>query len=185
MSFYHRFLQIQAYKHDGSFHRLWSHGLVVRDDEDYIVEISPRVRVIESNDHVWHSKDLGIFILSKKDWFNTIATRVENGIRFYVNIASPSIIEKDIIKFVDYDLDLKIYPDGGTKVLDKNEFKMHCDKYQYPLNLQEILKRSLDRVSEMAKNKVEPFNEETINKYIKDYEDFCARRELKDKKELR
>ena len=185
MSYYHRFLQIQAYKHDGSFHRLWSHGLVVRDDEDYVVEVASRVRVIESNNHVWHTKDLGVFILSKKHWFNTIATVLENGIRFYINIASPSIIDKGLIKFIDYDLDLKVFPDGFTKVLDKNEFKAHCEQYNYSEQLQKLLEHALDETSKKVTNKEEPFNEETINKYLKDYQDFLAKQEMKDKQQPR
>lgn len=183
MSYYHRFLQIQAYKHDGSFHRLWSHGLVVRDDEDYIVEVASRVRVIESNNHVWHTKELGVFILSKKEWFNTIATVLENGIRFYINIASPSIIDKGFIKFIDYDLDLKVFPDGFMKVLDKNEFKAHCEQYQYSEDLQKVLYGALDKTRAKVANKEDPFNEESVKKYIKDYEDFVAKQEAKDKQE--
>lgn len=183
MSYYHRFLQIQAYKHDGSFHRLWSHGLVVRDDEDYVVEVASRVRVIESNNHVWHTKDLGVFILSKKEWFNTIATIVDNGVRFYINIASPAIIDKGFIKFIDYDLDLKAFPDGFTKVLDMNEFKAHCDQYQYPEELQNMLRHVLDSMNKKIANKEEPFNEETVNKYLKDYEDFVSKQVEQDKQE--
>ena len=181
MSNYHRFLQIQAYTHDGSFHRLWSHGLVVRDDDDYIIEVARRVRVVESNNHVWHTKDLGVFILSKKNWFNTIATIQDNGIKFYINIASPSIIENGFIKFIDYDLDLKVFPDGFTKVLDVNEFKAHCAQYGYSEDLQKILYHALDETSKKVNNKEEPFTEEFVNKYLKDYNDFVANQELKDK----
>ena len=183
MSYYHRFLQIQAYKHDGSFHRLWSHGLVVRDDEDYVVAVASRVRVVESNNHVWHTKDLGVFILSKKEWFNAIATVLDNGIRFYINIASPAIIDNGFIKFIDYDLDLKAFPDGFTKVLDKNEFKAHCDEYQYSEDLQKVLRHALDTISQKVANKENPFNETTVKKYLQDYQDFVAKQELKDKKE--
>lgn len=185
MSNYHRFLQVQAYKHDGSFHRLWSHGLVVWDDENYIVEVSNRVRVIESNNHVWHTKEAAAFIFSKKEWFNVIATQVEGGIRYYINIASPSIVENGFIKFIDYDLDLKIFPDGFIKVLDVNEFKAHCEQYSYSEELKTVLNNTLTKVSEMAKNKVAPFNEETIKKAFEDFNQYITNLELKDKTKQR
>lgn len=182
MSNYHRFLQIQAYKHDGSFHRLWSHGLVVRDDEDYIVEVSTRVRVIESNNHVWHTKEKGVFICSKKQWFNTIATIQENGIRFYINIASPSIVDQGFIKFIDYDLDVKAFPDGFIKELDKNEFKFHAKQLNYSEDLQKVLLDSFKQVQTMIQEKKEPFNEETVTRYLNDYDEFVNSQANKDHK---
>ena len=35
------------------------------------------------------------------------------------NIASPYIIEEGTIKYIDYDLDLRVFPDGSFKVLDR------------------------------------------------------------------
>ncbi|MCQ2792190.1 MAG: DUF402 domain-containing protein [Bacilli bacterium] len=185
MSYYHRFLQIQAYKHDGSFHRLWSHGLVVRDDEDYIVEVSNRVRVIEANNHVWHTKEKAAFIFSKKEWFNVIVTHQDNGIRFYVNIASPTIVDQGIIKFIDYDLDVKAFPDGYIKELDKNEFNFHAKQYNYSNELQEVLTKVFHRVEEMIKNKVDPFNESTINQYFENFDNFVNQQVERDKQKQR
>lgn len=182
MSNYHHFLQIQAYKHDGSFHRLWSHGLVVRDDEDYIVEVSSRVRVIESNNHVWHTKEKGVFICSKKKWFNAIATIQPNGVRFYVNIASPTIIDQGFIKFIDYDLDLKAFPDGFIKELDKNEFNFHAKQLNYSEDLQKVLLNAFHEVEAMVKEKIEPFNEETVTRYLNDYDEFVKAQKERDQK---
>ena len=181
MSLYHHFMQVQAYKHDGSFHRLWSHGLVVRDDEDYVVIVSNRVRVIESDDHFWHTKEKAVFIFSKKEWFNVIVTFLETGVRYYVNIASPTIIDKGFIKFIDYDLDLKAFPDGFTKVLDVNEFNDHCNKYGYSEELKKILKKSLDHAIKKFKNKEEPYQEDLIKKYMADYDEFVANQERNNK----
>lgn len=182
-SLYHRFIQVQAYKHDGSFHRCWSHGFVVRDDEDFIVIVSNRARVIESNNRSWHTKEKAAFIFSKKEWFNAIATFLEDGIRFYVNIASPSIIDKGFIKFIDYDLDLKLFPNGYTKVLDVNEFNSHCEKYGYSEDLKKILKNSLNENIEKFKNKLDPYKEEDIHKYIEDFDRYVDRqKEIDDQK---
>ena len=124
MSLYHRFIQVQAYKHDGSFHRMWSHAFVVRDDEEYLVVVSNRARVIESDEHRWHTREKAAFIFSKKEWFNTIASFREDGLHFYVNLASPAIVDHNLIKFIDYDLDIKGFPNGYQKVLDINEEKL-------------------------------------------------------------
>lgn len=181
MSYYHRFIQIQAYKHDGSFHRLWSHGFVVRDDEDYIVVASNRARIIESNDHTWHTKERAVFIFSKKEWFNTIVTFREDGIHYYVNIASPSIVDKGFIKFIDYDLDVKGFPSGFVKVLDVNEFNAHCKKYNYSDELKDVLKKMLEETIDKINKKENPYNEETVNNYWNNFETYFKNQETSDR----
>lgn len=184
MSLYHHFIQVQAYKHDGSFHRIWSHGFVVRDDNEYIVIVSNRARVVESNEHRWHTKEKAVFIFSKTEWFNTIATIREDGLHFYVNIASPAIIDKGFIKFVDYDLDIKSFPNGFTKVLDINEFNAHCEKYGYSNELKDILKVTLETHLKKLANKEEPYQQELIDRYLLDFDDYVAKQaEIKPKKQ--
>ncbi len=183
MSLYHQYIQIQAYKHDGSFHRLWSHGFVVCDNDDFIAVASNRVRVIEADDHSWHTKEKAVFIFSKKEWFNVIATFREDGIHYYVNVASPAVIDKEFIKFIDYDLDIKGFPNGFTKVLDINEFKSHCDKYGYSDDLKKVLENALKENEEKIKNKIYPFDDEAMKKYITDFDNYVARqKEIDDAK---
>ena len=76
-----------------------------------------------------------------------------------------------------------MFPDGFSKVLDSNEFKAHCEQYHYSEDLQKILRSALEKIRNKVANKEDPFNEVTVKNYLKDYEDFVAKQELKDKKE--
>ena len=44
-----RWLGIQCFKHDGTVHRTWDRGLVLENNEDFIVIATKRAKVIESN----------------------------------------------------------------------------------------------------------------------------------------
>jgi uncharacterized protein len=46
----------------------------------------------------------------------------DTGINYYCNIASPFIMEQKTIKYIDYDLDIKVFADGSYKILDLKEF---------------------------------------------------------------
>lgn len=48
-----------------------------------------------------------------------------NGIFYYCNIASPYVIDEGILKYIDYDLDLRVFNDGAFKILDRNEYNYH------------------------------------------------------------
>ena len=51
-----------------------------------------------------------------------------NGVYYYCNIASPYIIDGKAIKYIDYDLDLRVFADGSFKVLDRGEYNYHKNK---------------------------------------------------------
>ena len=42
-----------------------------------------------------------------------------SGIYYYCNLASPTIYDGEAIKNIDYDLDVKLYPDRTYQVLDE------------------------------------------------------------------
>ena len=165
-----KWIIIQAYKKNEELHRQWTHSYVLRDDEDYFVLASIRAAVVESDGRKWHTKEPAIFILSKKNWFNVIAMLKENGICYYVNIASPAIFDKNFIKYIDYDLDVKLYEDGTTRLLDVSEYKKHADEQGYSEDIKEILQSSVDKVYNMINKKEFPFVDEEILTYYKKFE---------------
>ena len=161
----HKWVIIQAYKHNEELHRQWSHSYVLVDDENYYVLVSIRAAVVESDGRKWHTKEPAIFVLSKKKWFNVIAMLKENGICYYVNIASPAIYDKGYIKYIDYDLDIKLYEDGTTRLLDVSEYKKHADEQGYSEEIKTILQSSVDKVYGMINKKEFPFIDQEIQKY--------------------
>lgn len=161
----HKWVIIQAYKHNEELHREWSHSYVLEDNEDYFVAASIRASVVESDGRKWHTKEPAIFILSKKHWFNVIAMLKEGGVGYYVNIASPSIYDKGFIKYIDYDLDIKLYGDGTVKLLDVSEYRKHAIEQNYPDEIREILEKSVDNIYDMINNKKFPFVDEKIEEY--------------------
>ena len=82
-------------------------------------------------------------------WFNIIAQLKTNGIFYYCNIASPYVIDENIIKYIDYDLDLRVFPDGAFKVLDRNEYNYHSRIMKYPKEIDKILKQELSKIDEL------------------------------------
>ena len=80
----------------------------------------------------------------KHQWFNIIAQLKKDGISFYCNIATPFIIEDGTIKYIDYDLDLRIFPSGEYKILDKLEYQYHQRLMNYSDDLNKVIVRAMD-----------------------------------------
>lgn len=160
-----RWRKVQAYKHDGLLHRQWSPAFLVEENEDRWVLASRASMVTESDGRKWVTKEKAIFILYKKKWMNVIAMfKSEKDICYYVNIASPAIYDKGYLKYIDYDLDVKLYPDGVERTLDEGEFARHVQTYGYPEELQRAIAKSMEEVKRMISNHEIPFQDEEIRR---------------------
>ena len=159
--------KIHCYKHNGKIIRASEDTIVLDVKDDYIVCANNMVKIHESDGRNYTTKELAIIFFYKHHWFNVIAQLKSFGLFFYCNMASPYLIDEDIIKYIDYDLDLRVYPDGGYRILDKNEYKYHQKIMNYPPEIDIILKKELKYLIEM-KNKNEGHFDINLIKYYYD-----------------
>lgn len=161
--------QIQCYKHNGKIHRGWDEAVVLDIKKDYIVFGNDRTRVTESEGTTWRTKEPAIMYYFKNKWFNIIAQMKKDGIYYYCNIASPYIIEEGTIKYIDYDLDLRIFPKGEYKVLDKLEYQYHKKKMGYSDDLDLVITSALKELIKDYGNSVIMFNKDRNQEYLEEY----------------
>ena len=165
MSLFNHWLAINCYKHDGSIHRCWDRGLVLANNEDFVVVATKKAKVVENNGRKWFTREPAVTIFSKKEWWNVICMFKEDGICYYCNIASPSIVNNTNIRYIDYDLDAKLFPDNEIKILDEKEYLKHKQLYHYSNELDEVLKYQTKEIVQKMKERVFPFIDERIRSY--------------------
>lgn len=173
-------LEIHCYKHNGKLHRQWDEAVVLDIKDDYIVFGNKHTNVIDSDEKVWKTKEPAIMFFFKDRWFNIIGQLKEYGIYFYCNIATPFLIDEHVIKYIDYDLDLRVFPNGSFKILDRVEYKYHKKQMHYSSRLDFILKYELGNLIDMVRIKEMPFDRETIENYYKQYEKITNNKEEKE-----
>ena len=162
-------LQIQCYKHDGKVHRCWDEAVLLDVKKDYMVFGNERTLVTEAQGNTWRTKEPAIMYFFKNRWHNIIVQLKKDGITYYCNIASPYIIEDNTIKYIDYDLDVKVFANGSFKVVDKNEYNYHKNKYKYPEEIDFIIKKQLNNLIEEIRTKNKYFNNKEVEKWVKYY----------------
>lgn len=158
-------LSIHSYKHDGKIHRSWDEAIYLDENNDYFVFANYKTIVTESDGRTWKTKEPAIMYFSKTNWFNIIGQIKNNGIYYYCNIASPYVIEDKTIKYIDYDLDLRVFPDGSFKVLDRGEYQYHKKLMNYSNDIDKILKEELTKLINIVRRKEYPFDKDIINNY--------------------
>jgi len=153
---------IQSYKHDGSLHRTWAKGFVIESNALRIVAVTNHSTVTEADGRKWITREPAICFFYPDQWFNVICMIRKTGIHYYCNIASPSIYDGEAIKNIDYDLDVKVSPQGKLTILDEDEYEKHSHTMNYGEKLDYVLHKEMERLICRIENKESPFYEEEI-----------------------
>lgn len=160
---------IHGYKHDSKIHRSWDEAVLLEIHDNYLVFGNEKTKVTESDGRTWRTKEPAVLYFFYKNWFNIIGQYKKNGIYYYCNIASPFVIEEDTIKYIDYDLDLRVFPDGSFKVLDRGEYKYHKSIMNYSDQIDTILKTELTNLINIVRKKELVFEPGTVEYYYEKY----------------
>lgn len=162
-------LQIHCYKHNGKLHQLCSEAMVLYYDNEMLIVANNRVKLTEADGKSYRAKEPAILFFYKKRWFNIIGQLKEYGLFYYCNIATPYLIDNNIIKYIDYDLDLRVFPDGSFKILDYNEYNYHRKLMNYPEEIELIIKSELSSLIDMKREEKGPFAKGIVEKYFNIY----------------
>ncbi|WP_338969946.1 DUF402 domain-containing protein [Spiroplasma endosymbiont of Labia minor] len=149
---------IHAYKHNGQLYRIWNSAIVFKETDDYLVVINDNVTVTEVNGRKWKANEPAVWIFYKKNWFNVICMFKDYGINYYCNIASPYIIEDETLKYIDYDLDVKVFNDGSYKILDLKDFNRNRIEWSYPHTMIDIIWNEVDTLKKLIKKRKDFFD---------------------------
>ncbi|BCR36396.1 DUF402 domain-containing protein [Mariniplasma anaerobium] len=166
---------IHSYKHNKRLHRIWKKTVILEENQHVLVTGHHRTRVIEHDGRSWHTKEPAICYFYNDLWFNIIGMLKKDGVYFYCNLSSPYLYDGEAIKYIDYDLDVKVFPDGSYIILDEKEYDMHSDKMCYPDDIQGIIQDQIDLLVERIKAKEKPFDLSDIHLYYEQYKNMNKR----------
>lgn len=162
-------LELHCYKHNGRINSVSDKITVLDIKDDYIVCGDFKTKITESDGTSHKTKEPAIMFFYKNRWFNILAQLKKNGLYYYCNIATPYLIDENVIKYIDYDLDLRVYPDGEYKILDKNEYKYHKKIMHYTDELDLVVKSELQELIKMKEINSFPFDKNVIQEYYNRY----------------
>ncbi|MGX8680985.1 MAG: DUF402 domain-containing protein [bacterium] len=161
---------IHCYKHDGSPHRSWSNCLVLEETDDYFIVVNDHTLVTESDGRRWYTREPAVCFFPKHEWYNVICMIRKQGVYYYCNIASPTLFDGEAFKYIDYDLDLKVFPNYHYKILDEGEYQAHRQLYDYPERLDTICRTQLEELIKMTLNMEGPFRPGFVEKWYSNYQ---------------
>lgn len=155
-------IEIVSYKHDGTIHRIWERSTVLKVGATSWIVGNDRVLVREADGREWRTKEPAVCTFGKGQWFNSIGMLKEDGVYFYCNIGSPYRWVNRRLVYIDYDLDVKVYPDMTYDILDRDEFELHKKKMKYPPHIVRQVEKGLEEVLSLIHQQKGPFAAEYI-----------------------
>jgi protein associated with RNAse G/E len=162
-------VEIHSYKHNGLIHRVWESAVVLQGTQDEMIAANDKTIVTEADGRTWMTREPAICYFHSNYWFNIIGMIREDGVYYYCNISSPFVLDEGAIKYIDYDLDIKVFPNYSYILLDEDEYEKHRVEMNYPEVIDQILKQNITILLQWIKEKRGPFAPDFIEKWYKRY----------------
>ncbi|WP_237670960.1 DUF402 domain-containing protein [Metamycoplasma hominis] len=154
---------IQVFKYDGTLYRQYEGAKIVANLTDFVVVLLMKTKVSEKSIN-WVVSEPILFFFARNKFYNasiTLNKSKENYI--YINLASPFYIENEVIKYIDFDIDIKSYDDKDFSVIDWQDFKNSISQYNYSLKLIYKLYEELDFLYEQKQKGTGVFSKKLVN----------------------
>ena len=85
-------------------------------------------------------------------------------------MSSPFVYDNKSLKYIDYDLDVKVFPDMTYMILDEDEYAEHRKEMGYPDVIDQILQKNLETLLSWIKQRRGPFASDFIEVWTSRYE---------------
>ncbi|WP_407272348.1 DUF402 domain-containing protein [Radiobacillus sp. PE A8.2] len=162
-------IRIQSYKHNGQLHRVWGSSLVLKSNSNMMIIGNDKTIVTESDGRTWTTREPAICYFHTRYWFNVIGMLRNDGIYYYCNISSPYVYDEEALKYIDYDLDVKVFPDMTYTLLDEDEYELHKQQMNYPKVIDRILYSNLEYLIRWIRQSKGPFAPEFVDQWYEMY----------------
>jgi uncharacterized protein len=145
--------RIAAHKYDRRLHSALPAELIRDDGQQVVFRVQPDAVI----HHVTRGMSLPInrrstMVFWRACWYNVYLnySRTDSAVfdHYYCNVGLPPTVDaaQRTLRFVDLDLDVRIWPDGQHAILDEDEFAAHRVQFAYPPDVAQRAQRTVDTI---------------------------------------
>ena len=161
-------VEIHSYKHNSKIHRIWQETTILDVSDEVVIGAKNKTLVMEADGRTWYTREPAVCYFYSQYWFNVLCMLRKDGVYFYCNLSSPFIYDQETIKYIDYDLDVKVFPDLSYKILDEDEFLEAYKNSQINKDDYDLVYSVRDRLLDEIKNGTNKLMNIDYMKYLKD-----------------
>jgi protein associated with RNAse G/E len=152
---------VRTFKYDGSEHRRWSaqisqiEGTLIILDAKFVEEIHhPLLGTV-----VPETVSVEYYWLDR--WYNIFRFIQPTGElrNYYCNVNIPPIFHRNVLSYIDLDIDVLVAPDLSYTILDEDEYAANAARFNYPLEVRRRAEEALKQVIALIEEGGFPFND--------------------------
>ncbi|MFL0973937.1 DUF402 domain-containing protein, partial [Mycoplasmopsis synoviae] len=89
--------------------RKWKYASIILNNSRHIVFYLKNTKVYNEGktSYSWLYRHDAIWFMPKDSFYNCIIFFDDTGLLYYINVASKPYFEENVLKFIDFDLDIK------------------------------------------------------------------------------
>lgn len=153
-------VEVRSCKYDGRVHRVWEASVTHVEGSLVVLEgsfaeevrhplLGHILRGTHSTEYYWTDR-----------WYSVFRFREPEGAlrNYYCNVNAPAVFDKDVLTFVDLDIDLLVAPDFSTRILDEDEFEMNAARYAYPQEFRARVGCAVEELLALVARRAFPFD---------------------------
>jgi protein associated with RNAse G/E len=156
-----RRVKVISKKYDNSVRDEYETYLYSEKDGTILLFSPPATRYYDYRKQAWFEASDGLIEIYFKDkWFNVwhICEQKSNRNKIYSNICMPAVMEGNVLKWVDLDLDFRVHMDGSIELLDEEEFEQNARQFRYPGRVVEKARGACDEIVNLFERAEFPFD---------------------------
>ena len=151
---------INARRADGKIYRNWQAELV-EETADYWLFVGKFSATIEHQQiGIIEQGTISYEYFWKNRWYSIFRFHHPSGElrNFYCNVNQPPSFSKNVLDYIDLDLDVLVWKDLSYQVLDLDEFQTNSVAMNYSADLKKNVQKGLDEIIHLIKNRLFPFD---------------------------
>lgn len=156
-----RAITVRTYKYDGTEHRSWRAELSRQEDSLIVLDAKFEEEIRHPLLGTVAPETLSIEYYWLDRWYNIFRFVEPTGElrNFYCNVNVPPVFQKNVLSYIDLDMDVLVAPDFSYSILDEDEFVANAARFNYPAEVLLKSRLALEELIALIEERAFPFND--------------------------
>ena len=156
-----RAITVRTYKYDGTEHRHWRAQISKQQDSPLILDAKFEEEIRHPLLGTVARDTLSVEYYWLDRWYNIFRFVEPTGElrNFYCNVNVPPVLQKNVLSYIDLDMDVLVAPDFSYSILDEDEFATNAARFNYPAEVLLKSRLALEELIALIEERAFPFND--------------------------
>jgi uncharacterized protein len=152
---------VRTYKYDGTEHRSWRAEISRLEGSLIVLDAKFEEEIRHPLLGTVRPETLSIEYYWLDRWYNIFRFVQPTGElrNFYCNVNVPPVLQRNVLSYIDLDMDVLVAPDFSYSILDEDEFAANAARFNYPAEVRLKSQKALEELIALIEERAFPFDD--------------------------